>query len=147
MASGWRGRVGGGAIRPLPGAALSHAVHGGSRPTRPPLPAPVPLPVPRMDNSSAGVPADLTEGQWRQIRLLLPRQKPPPGYPARDLRRMVAAMVWVERTGCSWRALPDRFGPWQDVYSRYYRWRKAGLWARILQTLDGADVEVEVKCA
>jgi len=113
----------------------------------PPLPAPVPLPVPRMDNSSAGVPADLTEGQWRQIRPLLPRQKPPPGYPARDLRRMVAAMVWVERTGCSWHALPDRFGPWQDVYSRYYRWRKAGLWARILQTLDGADVEVEVKCA
>jgi len=110
LASGWRGRVGGGAIRPPPGAALSHAVHGGSRP-------------------------------------LLPRQKPPPGYPARDLRRMVAAMVWVERTGCSWRALPDRFGPWQDVYSRYYRWRKAGLWARILQTLDGADVEVEVKCA
>ncbi len=111
------------------------------------MPAPIPLPRPTTGHRSATAPADLTEGQWRRLAPLLPRQKPPPGYPARDLRRMVAAMVWVERTGCSWRALPDRFGPWQDVYSRYYRWRKAGLWARILQTLDLEDPVMEAVCA
>ena len=52
---------------------------------------------------------------------------------------MVAAMLWVERTGCSWRTLPERFGPWQGVYSRYQRWRKAGLWAQILAVLNQPD--------
>jgi len=108
---------------------------------------PVPLPTPGLENGSATLSAELTEHEWRRLAPLLPRQKPPPGYPARDLRRMVAAMLWVERTGCSWRALPDQFGPWQDVYSRYHRWRKAGLWARILQTLDPEDAEMETMCA
>jgi len=49
---------------------------------------------------------------------------------------MVAALLWVERTGCSWRAVPSHFGPWHTVYSRYQRWRKTGLWARILDAFD-----------
>ena len=54
---------------------------------------------------------------------------------------MVAAMLWVERTGCSWRALPDHFGAWQRVYSRYQRWRTAGLWAQILAVLDQPELQ------
>ena len=49
---------------------------------------------------------------------------------------MVAAMLFVERTGCSWRALPSRFGPWGGVYDRYRRWRKDGLWPQILAAID-----------
>ena len=79
---------------------------------------------------------DLMEHQWQRLLPLLPPQRPPRGRPTLDHRRMVAAMLWVERTGCSWRALPDRFGPWGGVYGRYRRWRNAGLWARILDLLD-----------
>lgn len=50
-------------------------------------------------------------------------------------------MLWVERTGCSWRALPSRFGPWGGVYGRYRRWRKDGLWARIRAALDQPDAQ------
>lgn len=29
------------------------------------------------------------------------------------------------------RDLPERYGPWSTIASRFYRWRKAGIWARL----------------
>ena len=72
---------------------------------------------------------------WEQLRPLLPPQKPQTGRPAADHRLVVEGMLWVVRTGSSWRELPERFGPWPTVSSRYQRWCKEGLWARILQVL------------
>lgn len=81
-----------------------------------------------------GVPA-LTDEHWERVRPLLPPQKPQTGRPAVDHRLVVEGMLWVVRTGSSWRELPERFGPWSTVSSRYQRWSKEGLWARILQVL------------
>ncbi len=81
-----------------------------------------------------GLPA-LTEQQWEQLRPLLPPQKPQTGRPAIDPRLVVEGMLWVGRTGSSWRELPERFGPWSTVASRYQRWCKEGIWQRILQVL------------
>jgi hypothetical protein len=81
-----------------------------------------------------GVPA-LTDEYWEQLCPLLPPQKPQTGRPAIDHRLVVEGMLWVVRTGSSWRELPARFGPWSTVASRYQRWCKEGLWARILQVL------------
>ncbi len=81
-----------------------------------------------------GLPA-LTEQHWEQLRPLLPPQKPQTGRPAIDHRLIVEGMLWVMRTGSSWRELPERFGPWSTVSSRYQRWRQEGLWQRILQVL------------
>jgi transposase len=80
------------------------------------------------------VPA-LTDEHWEQVCPLLPPQKPQTGRPATDHRLMVEGMLWVLRTGSSWRELPERFGPWSTVASRDPRWLKEGLWARILQVL------------
>jgi hypothetical protein len=81
-----------------------------------------------------GVPA-LTDEHWEQLRPLLPPQKPVTGRPATDHRLIVEAMLWVARTGSSWRELPARFGPWSTVASRYQRWLKEGVWTRILHVL------------
>ena len=94
------------------------------------LPEPIRLP---------GLPA-LTDAQWEQLRPLLPAQKPPTGRPAIDHRLIVEGMLWVVRTGSSWRELPERFGPWSTVSSRYQRWCKEGIWARIWLVLQGQDV-------
>ena len=48
---------------------------------------------------------------------------------------MVEAMVYVLRTGCPWRDIPERFGPWSSVYTRWSRWAQVGLWAAILDSL------------
>lgn len=81
-----------------------------------------------------GLPA-LTDDVWEYLRPLLPPQKPLTGRPAVDHRLVVEGMLWVARTGSSWRELPERFGPWSTVASRYQRWGKEGLWTRIVQTL------------
>ncbi len=81
-----------------------------------------------------GVPA-LTDEHWEHLRPLLPPQKPATGRPATDHRLIVEGMLWVARTGSSWRELPERFGPWSTVASRYQRWVKEGLWTRILHIL------------
>ena len=90
-----------------------------------PIPQPIQLP---------GLPA-LTDVLWEQLHALLPPQKPLTGRPAVDHRLIVEGMLWVVRTGSSWRELPEQFGPWSTVSSRYQRWCKEGIWTRILHVL------------
>jgi transposase len=77
---------------------------------------------------------DLTEQQWRRLQPLLPPHKKE-GRPPEEDRRIVDGILWVVRTGAPWRDVPERYGPWSTVYSRFYRWRKAGQWDRILAAL------------
>ena len=78
---------------------------------------------------------DLTNEQWTRLAPLLPPQRARTGRPAHDHRRIVNGMLWILRTGAPWRDLPARYGPWQTVASRFYRWRKAGVWERLLATV------------
>lgn len=51
-------------------------------------------------------------------------------------------MLWVLRTGAPWRDLPERYGLWESVASRFYRWSHAGIWDRVLGVLQvQADAE------
>jgi transposase len=52
-----------------------------------------------------------------------------------DHRRTLNGMLWIDRTGAPWRDLPERYGPWATVATRFYRWCKIGLWDRILAAL------------
>lgn len=45
---------------------------------------------------------------------------------------MLSAMVYVLRTGVPWRDLPRDYGPWASVYTRFRRWNRDGLFARLL---------------
>jgi len=55
----------------------------------------------------------------------------------------------TEFSGCCgrapWRALPKEFGPPTTCYNRFVRWRKAGVWDRVMaavsQAFDG-DVQM-----
>jgi transposase len=78
---------------------------------------------------------ELTDAAWRRLAPLLPPQRPVTGRPARDHRTIVNAMLWLAKTGVPWRDLPERYGPWRTVATRFYRWTKSGLWQRILDEL------------
>jgi transposase len=78
---------------------------------------------------------ELTDEQWARLRPHLPAQKPATGKPNRDHRTIVEGMLWRLRTGAPWRDLPERYGPWQTVYSRFRRWQRAGVWDRALAAL------------
>lgn len=78
---------------------------------------------------------ELTDAQWEQIAPLLPAQKPRTGRPAEDHRQVLNGMLWILRTGAPWEDLPARYGTVGTVSSRFYRWRKAGVFDRVLQRL------------
>ena len=88
---------------------------------------------------------ELTDAQWEQIAPLLPPQKPRTGRPAEDHRQVLNGMLWILRTGAPWEDLPARYGPVGTVSSRFYRWRKAGVFDRVLQRLQAqADARGEL---
>ena len=77
----------------------------------------------------------LTERMWKKLAPLLPAERGRKARPSKDNREMVEGMLWKARTGSPWRDLPCEFGAWSSVYNRYNRWCKAGLWGRVLETL------------
>jgi transposase len=81
---------------------------------------------------------ELNDAQWERLCPLLPPQRPETGRPAKDHRTVINAIVWRLRTGAPWRDLPERYGPWQTVYSRFRRWQRAGVWDRVLAALQQA---------
>jgi putative transposase len=83
-------------------------------------------------------PTDLTEAQWALLLPLLPPRKWRPGGPGRppcDLRRVLNGIMYLLKTGCQWRMVPREFGKWSTVYAYFKRWRRAGVWARLLAAL------------
>jgi transposase len=71
---------------------------------------------------------DLTDQQWQQRQTLLPPQKPTTGRLAKNHRTIINGILWVLRTGAPWRDLPERYGSWRTVASRFYRWCQNGVW-------------------
>jgi len=47
----------------------------------------------------------------------------------------VNGILWILRTGAPWRDLPEHYGKWQSVATRFYRWQKGGIWNQILAKL------------
>ena len=78
---------------------------------------------------------DLTDVQWERLKPLLPPEKPPTGRPNHDHRRILNGILWIDRTGAPWNDLPSHYGPVGTVSSRFYRWRQAGIWQRVLEAL------------
>src|ERR1700761_3476789 len=58
----------------------------------------------------------------------------------RSSRRVLNGIFWVLRTGAPWRDLPTAFGPYTTCYRRFVRWRRAGVWGRIIEALATAHV-------
>ncbi len=85
----------------------------------------------------------LTDFEWSVIQPLLPNK--PRGVPRVDDRRVLNGIFWVLRTGAPWRALPKDFGPYTTCYNRFVRWRKAGVFDRIMAAVTEAyDGEVQM---
>ena len=70
-------------------------------------------------------PSDLTDVEWKAIEPLFSGYEPLTA----NLREMVNACLYLEKTGCQWRAIPKDFGPWQTVRTWHDRFRDDGIWA------------------
>ena len=86
---------------------------------------------------------ELTDNEWSAIKPMLPNK--PRGVPRVNDRRVLDGIFWVLRSGAPWRDLPNNFGPYTTCYNRFVRWRRAGVWAKLMSALAGAhDAAVQM---
>ena len=86
---------------------------------------------------------ELTDHDWAANKPMLPNK--PRGVPRVNDRRVLNGIFWVLRSGTPWRDLLRSFGPYTTCYNRFVRWRRAGVWSRIMDALAAAhDAAVQM---
>jgi len=84
----------------------------------------------------------LRNDQWERIEPLLPGKQEDVGVTAKDNRLFIEAVLYRYRAGIPWRDLPERFGDFRVVHTRFSRWAKKGIWEKVFKTLsEDADNE------
>jgi transposase len=79
---------------------------------------------------------ELSDYEWAVIKPLLPNK--PRGVPRVNDQRVLNGICWVLRSGAPWRELPESYGLPTTCYNRFVRWRRVGIWDRIMETLAAA---------
>jgi putative transposase len=77
---------------------------------------------------------NLTDIQWQVIKNILNGKERKRKY---DLREIMNAIFYINKTGCHWRLLPHDFAPWQTVYFYFRKWKFEGVIEEIVEALRG----------
>ena len=72
----------------------------------------------------------LSDGEWVRLKAALDAARSGTGRPLPDERRTVEAVVWRQRNGAKWRAVPPELGPWWKAAQLHIRWSRTGVWGR-----------------
>lgn len=84
----------------------------------------------------------LRDDQWDRIKGFVPGGMKGKRGPRTNNRLFLDALLWMARSGGRWRDLPERFGEYQSVKRRYYRWIERGVLDDMLAVLAReADLE------
>ena len=101
-------------------------------------------------NKRKAYPSDLSDKQWEELVQLLPLKQTEPDR----MREYINAILYVLRTGCSWRMLPHDFPSWSTVYDVFQKLNRSGTWQRINDELRervrqdaGREIEASVLIA
>ena len=91
---------------------------------------------------------ELSDFEWSIIQPHLPNKVR--GVPRVDDRKVLNGILWRFRTGSPWADVPERYGPYTTCYNRFVRWRKAGVWDRLLaavsKAFDGEIIMIDSSC-
>lgn len=102
----------------------------------------------------------LADAQWTRLKAALDAARSGTGRPFPDERRTVEAVIWRQKNGAKWRAIPPDLGPWWKAAQLHIRWSRTGVWARAFERLreagcpdlgevflDGTNVRAHQKAA
>lgn len=85
----------------------------------------------------------LRDDQWERLKPFVPGGRKGKRGPRSDGRRFFDAILWLARSGARWRDMPEeRFGPYQTIKRRYYRWIEQGVFDRIFEAV-ASDPDME----
>lgn len=80
-------------------------------------------------------PSDLTDSQWEIIEHFFKRNDNYGKNATISKREYVNAILYITKTGCHWRYLPNDFPNWKSVYTFFRRACLSGLWEKIMDLL------------
>ena len=80
-------------------------------------------------------PSDLSDEQWERIQPFIPAPKAGGRPRSVNMREIFNGILYLLRSGCSWRMLPNDFPPWGTVHYYYRRFRLTGIWQKIHDAL------------
>lgn len=83
-----------------------------------------------MSHKREGYASDVTDAQWAGIELLIPVYK----WGRRrelEMRQVVNAIFYIDKTGCQWEMLPKDYPNHNSVYHHFARWSREGAWEDI----------------
>ena len=86
---------------------------------------------------------ELTDGEWERIKGYFPEKEAGTrGRPPKPPREVLNGIIWIARSGAPWRDLPERFGPWETVYTRFRELVDSGILVQIFKALNiDADMQ------
>jgi len=85
---------------------------------------------------------EISDKDWERVKGLLPPENSGEGRPSKSNRDMLNGMLWIAKTGSPWRDLPERYGPWRTVYSRFRLWSKGDVFKKLFESLT-ADADLQ----
>ena len=80
-------------------------------------------------------PSDLTDAQWEELEPLIPLARPGGRPRTVDMREVINGILYVLRSGCTWRMMPHDLPPWSTAWGYFRRWRQEGNWEGIHDAL------------
>ena len=80
---------------------------------------------------------EITDEQWERIKDMLPLERTgKAGRPCRLTNRHVLnGALWINRTGCQWKELPECYGKKSTVHERFKNWKDNGVLEKIFEEL------------
>ena len=89
----------------------------------------------------------LSDGEWLRLKAALDEARSSTGRPLDEERKTVEAVIWRQRNGAKWRAVPSELGPWWRAAQLHIRWSRAGIWERAFAILrDAGQPELGEVC-
>ncbi len=75
----------------------------------------------------------MSQNGWKRLKPYLPQDDSPKqvGRGRADVKEVINGIMYVVKSGCSWRSMPNDLPHWSTVYGYFNRWSKSGLWQMI----------------
>ena len=80
-------------------------------------------------------PSDLTDAQWVLVEPHIPPEKWGGRTRSVEMREVLNGILYLLRSGCSWRAIPHDLPNWGTCRHYYDRFRADGTWALVHERL------------
>ena len=74
----------------------------------------------------------ISEMAWSKIFNFLKEQENIYIKAEKCCKRFIEAIFWITRTGAQWRELPEEYGKWNSIFSRFNSWAKKNIWDALL---------------